>query len=169
MELRARLAHVPRLITRNIAIADQTGSLEFSRSSYDQSSSARRMTAAHRKAFPKSAASERITIECSTLDGALEAIAVEDPLLVKMDVQGFEDKVIAGGQRTLARSLVLWVETSFEELYEGQPLFSDIHDQLRRLGFEFHGNHSQLMSPRTDAVLQADSIFLRSGMRFGLC
>jgi hypothetical protein len=56
-----------------------------------------------------------------------------------MDVQGFEDRVIAGGLRTLERASVLWVETSFVELYEGQPLFADIHDRLRDLGFEYRG------------------------------
>ncbi len=159
--LKTRLAHVPALLAFNLAVGDRRGSLEFFRSSYTPSSSARPMARAHRESFPESAGQRLITVECTTLDDAVAGLNLEEEILIKMDVQGYEDRVIAGGTRTLQCADILWVETSFVELYEGQPLFAQIHDQLRALGFDYHGSHGQLTSPTDDTPLQEDSIFLR--------
>jgi FkbM family methyltransferase len=165
LELKQRLAHVGTLVARNVAVGDRPGAIEFHRSSYSQSSSVRPMADAHRESFPESAGSRSVSVECVTLDTALAGLGLEPEIMVKLDVQGFEDKVIAGGLQTIRRASVVWIETSFVELYQGQPLFSDIHDRLRELGFRYHGSHAQLPSPRDDSILQADSIFVRDGVR----
>jgi FkbM family methyltransferase len=162
-ELKRRLAHVDGLVPLNVAVGEGAGAIEFHRSSYSQSSSVRPMTA-HRELFPDTARCNSLSVECVTLDAAVADLGLQDEILIKMDVQGFEDKVIAGGLQTIRRASVLWVETSFVELYQGQPLFADIHDRLRELGFQYHGSHAQLPSPRDDSILQADSIFVRDGL-----
>ncbi len=82
-------------------------------------------------------------------------------LLVKIDVQGFEGEVIRGGEAVLGRAKIVIVETTFVELYVGQPLFGTIHEQLSRLGFAFQGNLSQLWNPEDGRILQADSLYAR--------
>ena len=47
-------------------------------------------------------------------------------LLVKIDTQGFEDRVIRGGEQTIKKASIVVVEVSFTKLYEHQPLFSDL-------------------------------------------
>jgi len=53
------------------------------------------------------------------------------------------------------------IETSFQELYEGQPLFSDIYELLTRRGFNYSGSWAELTNPLDGAHLQQDSIFIR--------
>lgn len=59
---------------------------------------------------------------------------------LKIDTQGTEFEIIAGGRETIARSTVcVVVEVSFCEIYEGQKLFADVDAALRDLGFSFYG------------------------------
>ncbi len=41
-------------------------------------------------------------------------------------MQGYEDKVIAGGKNIIQQADVIICELSMDNLYEGQPLFDDI-------------------------------------------
>ena len=78
---------------------------------------------------------KRIPIELSTLDSELAALGVTQCDFLKLDVQGYELEVLAGASATTRECLVLEAETSFGEIYKGQPLFSRIDSALRSLGF----------------------------------
>jgi hypothetical protein len=95
------------------------------------------------------------------LDTVARTLDLRDPLLIKMDVQGYEDRVLRGGEQTVKRAQVLLVETSFARLYEEQALFEDVHDILRAWGFRYAGSLDQLLNPRTGQALQQDSIFVK--------
>jgi hypothetical protein len=81
--------------------------------------------------------------------------------LAKLDVQGFEDRVIRGGMKTLGAAKVIMMEITFQRLYEGQLLFEGLYDMLRPLGFTFHGFQRQAQHPQTGEVIFADAIFLK--------
>jgi len=119
------------------------------------------MDPTHVREFPWSAGGNEISVATSTLDQALVDVSVDTPLLVKIDVQGTEDLVIAGGPATLALAGVVIVETSFERLYSGQPLFDDIYRLMREKGLLYRGSLGELCSPQDGRVLQADSVFVR--------
>jgi FkbM family methyltransferase len=155
------MVHVRNFKAYNIALGDTTGEVEMHRSSFTPSSSLLPMTDLHKKLYPKSALLSTETIRIEKLDDIAKNISIKKPLMVKMDVQGFEDKVIAGGLDTLAHAAVVLVETSFKELYEGQPLFKDIHDKLAALGFSYFGNNGQHFDPQTGDLIYEDSIFVR--------
>ena len=57
---------------------------------------------------------------------------------VKMDIQGAELDAILGGVETLSRAVVVETEVEFVEQYQNQPLFAEVDQELRRLGFMFH-------------------------------
>lgn len=79
---------------------------------------------------------ERIeTVATTRLDDIPEAAGAD---FLKLDVQGFELVVLEHALRTLETSLLLQVEVSFVDLYEGQPLFADIEPFLRAHGFALH-------------------------------
>jgi len=119
------------------------------------------MGATHVREFPFTSGGTHIPITVSTLDAEFEILPIDEPLLVKIDVQGFEDRVISGGRSTLGRAAVVIVESSFEHLYDGQVLFDEINDAMRRIGFCYRGNMAQLRSPDDGRVLQCDAIFVR--------
>ena len=81
-------------------------------------------------------------------------------MLIKIDVQGFEDKVIAGGRNIIRRATILILETSFQPLYIGQPLFEDIYDSLKQ-DFRYMGSLSQSQSQIDGSALYEDSIFVK--------
>ncbi len=97
----------------------------------------------------------------------MSGVAYATPVLMKVDVQGFELDVLAGAETTLQRVDVLIVETSMVELYERQPLFHEVYEFLRARGFVFAGSFDQILDPSGGAVLQADAIFLRTTNRGG--
>jgi len=102
------------------------------------------------------------------LDDVAPDLQIVDNLLIKVDVQGAEDKVIAGGEETFARAAVLILETSFVPLYEGQVLFDAVYDRLRQMGFAYMGTEHIIRHPQTGRVLQCDSLFCRQEQRLAL-
>jgi FkbM family methyltransferase len=67
----------------------------------------------------------------------LDSIAVETgPCVVKIDVEGAELGVIAGGHATLARAELVLLEISVLHRFDGEPSFAEAIATMDRLGFE---------------------------------
>jgi FkbM family methyltransferase len=145
----------------NVALGEQSGELEFQRSSHSPSSSFLRMAEAHKTAFPASAGNQAVKVRVERLDDFAAQLTVIEPLLVKIDVQGYEGHVLRGGQQTLRRAAAMIVETSFEPLYEGQPLFPDVYRTLTEWGFTYLGRLDQFCDPHDSRPLQQDSLFVK--------
>lgn len=91
--------------------------------------------------------SERMEIvrEVRVQTRALDSLAVEDAssiagaAFIKVDTQGSELEILQSGENLLKESVVgVEVEAEFQELYESQPLFSDVDNYLRSLGFDLY-------------------------------
>jgi FkbM family methyltransferase len=57
---------------------------------------------------------------------------------LKIDVQGAEAMIIAGGAARLAETMLIQTEVRFVPLYAGEPCFAGLDTELRRQGFLFH-------------------------------
>jgi FkbM family methyltransferase len=143
----------------NFALGNQDSRAVIHRSSSTDSSSLLPMLDRHKEAWPYTAGSTTEDIEIRRLDSL--NLTGEAELLVKIDVQGFEDRVIAGGQDTISRAAYIITEVSFQMLYDGQPLFDDIYQILKGMGFDYGGSWGQLPDPRDGRPLQADAIFIK--------
>lgn len=161
-QLVTRMQGVPKFGAFAFALGSGTYETEIRRSEFSPSSSMLRMGELHKRAFPFSSGEGLERIALKQLDDVARTLELVDNILIKIDVQGFEDKVIGGGVTTIQSAKLLIIETSFERLYEGQPLFDTIYETLRRMGFAYHGNFAQLLSPVDGGVLQADSIFVKA-------
>lgn len=95
---------------------------------------------------------------------------------VKIDVQGATLDVLKGGPETIARALVVQCEVEFIPIYDGEPLFAEIDQEMRRLGFLFHqftGLATRTFAPlkrRPGApgqgqVIWTDAVFVRSFLK----
>lgn len=143
------------------ALGEKAAHQEIRRNEYAPSSSLLPMAELHRESFPFAVKEQTETIEVRRLSDVARDLNLRDSLLLKLDVQGFEDRVIAGGEDVVARAKIIIVEVSFQPLYEGGPLFDDLYRLLKKHGFAYHGNFEQLSSPKDGRILQADAIFCR--------
>jgi FkbM family methyltransferase len=161
-ELQKKMAGVRRFRAFRCALGREDQELEMHRSEFSPSSSLLAMRELHARLFPYTAKTWLERVPVRTLDGVAAGLELRDNVLIKMDVQGYEDRVIGGGLRTMSRAKVLIVETSFEALYSTQPLFDSIYEMLKDLGFRYRGSIDQLNSPVDGSVLQCDAVFLRT-------
>lgn len=144
----------------NYGLGDENIQIEIQHNEYAASSSILEMNDLHKKTFPFAVQQKSEKIQIKRLSNAIEEIDVVYPLLLKMDVQGFEDKVISGGADVISKAKIIIVEVSFEQLYNNSPIFDDIYLVMKEKGFAYKGNLEQLVSPLDGKYLQADAIFV---------
>jgi FkbM family methyltransferase len=145
----------------NLGIGDRSGNLSFERNASSASSSFLKMTNIHKEAFPFTKENITVEVEIAKLDDIRENLEIGNSLLIKIDVQGYEDKVLHGGEMTIKEARMVIVETSFVTLYESQPFFSDIYSIFQMWGFSYVGMLDQLVDPNTGEILQGDAIFVK--------
>lgn len=160
-ELKRNVAEVSRATAFNLALGDTQGVTTLYRSASPGSSSLLPMGDLHHCAFPSTKPSGEEQVRVARLDDLAGELRLEDDILMKIDVQGYEDKVLAGGLSVLRRARLVITEVSFHELYRGQTLFQDIYRQLEGVGFRYMGSMKQMLSPLDGGVLQADAVFMR--------
>lgn len=160
-ELKMKFANFSNFQALNMALGNTTGQVEIHRSEFSPSSSLLPMAELHKVAFPYTKNEIIEIVDIAKLDDIAVLLKVEKPLLVKLDVQGFENEVIAGGINTICQADVLIIELSLERLYEGQKLFHDLYEKLVNLGFKYRGNFDQIINPNNGKILQIDAIFIR--------
>lgn len=160
-QMQAKLAPNARFKGLNVGLAETSAEIQFERNDYSPSSSFLQMSETHKSAFPFTTNSHPVSVRVERLDDCADSLDLTQPLLVKVDVQGYEMKVLAGGEQTIKCARMLIVETSFETLYQGQPLFPEVAGRLADWGFRYAGALDQLTHPVDGRILQADSIFLK--------
>lgn len=106
---------------------------------------------------------ENIAIQ--SLDALYESGVLKECQLMKIDVQGFESKVILGGEKFMKRVERLVVEVSLRPVYQGQPLLPEIMETCGRLGFILD-DISEASRSWPDGVLwQVDLWFIRRSIQ----
>ena len=119
---------------------------------------------------PWSALLEEIPFDTKRLDDA----GLGEFDLLKIDVQGAENEVLAHAAKALAAATVVIVELRFFRLYEGEPMMGGVDTQLRSMGFELHKflftktrslRNSQNARLRhryfRDQILDGDAVYIR--------
>ncbi len=121
------------------------------------------MSQTHRDAAPSSAyVGDAIPCDVITLDGYLGAArGPSERFYLKMDVQGFEDRVLLGAQSTLHRVDAIETEISLTDLYEGQASW---HELVGGLLVDFELADFRPGFRASDfRLLQADVLLIRRG------
>lgn len=147
----------------NLALGASSGQATIiAHSSHTVSSSLLESTARNLELYPEAASQERQTVRVERLDQYFleKNLQLLAPCLVKMDVQGFEDQVIAGGQSVISQSQMAMIEVNLESMYEGQARFTELVLTMQRLGFDYRGNVDQLCSPR-GRIISCDCLFAK--------
>lgn len=161
-DLVARMAGVPNFRAFDFALGEQDCEALIRRNKYLPASSLLAMEDLSKATYPFTGEEPAEPVRVQRLDGLADKLRGPGNILIKIDVQGFEDRVIEGGKDTIRRAKLLLVETSFRRLYKEQPLFDEIYVRLKELGFSYEGSLEQYPSPVDGGPLQEDSIFVRS-------
>lgn len=161
-ELKTNLINQANFNLYNIALGNETGIKKIHINNYSPSSSILEMSELHKTNFEYTRNYTVSDINIDKLDSFITNIEPTKNTLVKIDVQGFEQEVIAGGTKFLKECGVIIVEMSFQQLYKDQPLFHDIYMTLYKLGYRYCGNIEQLSGTKDQRILQADCLFFNS-------
>jgi FkbM family methyltransferase len=160
--LQKNFENIPQIKPVNLAIGEASGEIIFNKNESTASSSFLEMTGQHTDNFYFAVKTEPINVRVETLVNAMKEVSLELPLLIKIDVQGFEEKVINGGIEIIKMADMVFCEVSFVELYKSQSLFDKTFQTFKEMGFKYMGSIEQLRSPETNHILQADAIFVKS-------
>ncbi|AQG81587.1 FkbM family methyltransferase [Spirosoma montaniterrae] len=145
----------------NYAIGDKTGEVPFNQNAYSPASSILRMSDEHRRSYPKTNQSKEIHVPVRRLDDVASELNLSGNILIKIDVQGYERNVIAGGVDTFNKARIVIIETAIKSLYEGDSSFHEIYQTLTNFGYAYYGSLEQLVDPKTGVILQQDAIFVK--------
>lgn len=101
-------------------------------------------------------------VPMKTLDGLVESGWLDQPDLIKLDVQGYELEVLRGGEKTLSQSMGIIAEVSFMAFQEGMPEIAEVFAFMDRYGFVCYDIMSLSTRPLDDALAQADVFFVKA-------
>jgi FkbM family methyltransferase len=159
-ELSSRAADDPLWTCHRLALGNRSGTLTLHIAGNEVSSSALDMLPRHVQGDPESSyvGSEQVNVR------TLDELGLTDPsdrVYLKADVQGFEQRVLAGAGRTLESVRLLELELSLVTLYEAGPLIAEMLGYLKDLHFEPIWFERAFSDARTGRLLQMDGIFAK--------
>ena len=104
---------------------------------------------------------EKRDIKVSTLDEIFLNEKIPYPILIKMDVQGYELEVLKGAKNLLNKTDYLLLEVSENEMYQNQPTEKIIIEYLKDLNFEIFKANNWLSIKNTN-FKQRDILFYKN-------
>lgn len=159
--LRKNVSRFDNITVHQMAVGDTAGEIDFNVNKNTQVSSILPLARARINAFPDAIVSKSIKVKIETLDNVFLDADLQRPILLKIDVQGYEDRVIKGAERILTRIDYIVAEVCFHPLYEGEITFTEIVYMILGCGFKFLGPLNWHLSPITGEVIEMDVLFGR--------
>lgn len=160
-EMRGKCAEIQRFKCFNVAIGDTSRMEKIYRNEAEQSSSFLEVTDLAVDAYPHIARTRKEMVRVSTLDEIMSKEEFRAPVLMKVDVQGYEKSVFDGGPAVLSKTSYLLCELSLQPMYKGQALFDEVYRFLVASGFMFAGVLDDHRHPRTGEILEIDGLFVK--------
>jgi len=141
------------------AVGERDGSITFNVNSDSQVSSILPLGDDRQRAFPKSVVMQQISVPLATLDSLFGDIPLAKPILLKIDVQGYEDQVISGAANFLASVSWIVMEVSCARLYEGEQDFMAIIKLMASHGFRFVRPLNFHQAGKNSDIIEMDALF----------
>lgn len=146
-----------------VALGDRDGEAVMHHHVEHSPSSSLLATTDHEVAlFPQTAQQSEVVVPVTTLDTVLAEYldGMEPDILLKLDVQGYEDRVLRGAARLLGKVQACLLEVSVDPLYRGQASFKDLVLLLDAAGLQYAGNLDQSYG-EDGRVMWLDALFVR--------
>lgn len=150
------------VIAPRTAIGDHDGTIRLNLAGNSVSSSVLPMLPLHGKAAPESQYIGSESVVLRTLDSlSAEFVHKSERIFLKIDVQGFESKVLQGAAQFLPMVSGLQLEMSLVPLYQGELLYHPMLHQIQALGFELWSVVPGFFDPESCRLLQFDAVLFR--------
>ena len=111
--------------------------------------------------------SNTIELTSKTLDALVKNTSFASPDLIKLDVQGYEFRVLKGMPQALRSVSVIVIELSLIQLSPYAPSFKDAVEWMDENGFKIFDICGFFRRPLDDALWQIDAVFVRKDSGFG--
>ena len=120
------------------------------------------MKSTHKESAPDSQYVSREDVKLITLDSIFNNYVMDnDEVLIKIDVQGYEEQVLIGAIDSIKKVRAVKLECSLVSLYEGDKTYEFYFDWLKKLGFVLFDLEAGHAHPVTGRLLQFDALFIR--------
>jgi FkbM family methyltransferase len=151
------------IVAERMAIGDKDGEISIHRSANAVSSSVLDILPAHTEAAPQSAYEGEEVVPLRCLDSTLSdwVPSEESTLFLKIDVQGYEDRVLAGAQKSIGRIIGIQAELSLVPLYRGQILYDEMMRRFRNLGYDLYAVMGGFADRQSGRMYQFDVLYVR--------
>lgn len=150
--LREHLADLERVRIIESALGPEAGTTRFFRTDYSLASSALQ---------PTHAEAHQTEVPVGRLDDLLVGEPLESPVLLKLDLQGYELAALSGAEDTLRQAHHVLLEVAFEEEYVGEPRFDELNAFLGARGFRFL-RPVDTLTDEHGLIVQMDALFERA-------
>lgn len=150
-----------RAILHPVALGDKNMESAIHVSGRADSSSLLPILPRQESLFPGIKAVDTRMIPIRLGDGVLAGEDIHRPLLIKLDVQGYELAALRGMQALLAQADHVYAEICFQELYQGQVLAADLISWLQARHFRLAGIYNLGTDDQGQAVY-ADALFSKA-------
>jgi FkbM family methyltransferase len=152
----------PKWITARLALGDASSEAQIRVSANSISSSLLPQTDTHLRAAINAEVVATTPVTVRRLDEVFdEYVPPGEKTYLKIDVQGFELKVLEGSTGVLDRIAGMQIEMSLVRLYEGGPLYDEIVDWAKGHGFALMGIEPGFADHASGRLYQVDGIFYR--------
>ena len=81
------------------------------------------------------------TIKIFPLDHYFPFIQDKNTILIKIDCEGYEKKIIQGAPKFLNKATLIIIEIAIQKIYPSSPTFNEIYSILHDYDFEYIGNY----------------------------
>jgi len=146
----------------NVALGCKSQIREFHVNEFTATSSFLPLYSANTHEFSETGPEQIIPVTEKSFEELFQLDTIEKPYLLKIDVQGYELEVLKHNEALLGSAHTVLIETSYINIYIGQPLFAEVFMFLHKRGFLFSGNFEQLRGLGSGVIIQADAIFKNS-------
>jgi FkbM family methyltransferase len=149
-------------IALNLALGRAEGEAVINVSKNSVSSSFLPLQASFLAGEPGLACEDQQRARLGTLDSFyFRYAAAYDKVLIKLDVQGYEDEVLGGSAEALQHALAVQLEMSLVPIYEGERLLYERVLDMKTLGFRLFDMQDVFRDGNSGRLLQVDGLFFR--------
>ena len=146
----------------NFALGDKKETEIINIAGNSFSSSLLDMLPSHLKAEPKSKYIGQEEIQIKTLDSIYSTLSSQTgSIYLKLDTQGFEEKVLKGAENSLHNIDTIQLEMSLTPLYKDELLFNEMYQLLYQKEYRLVALEPGFTDGDTGQLLQIDGIFHR--------